>query len=432
MDLYDFETEFNKSYNIEKLKVESIKELEILLYSDNPSNEVIELRKNLEIEETRSTLKIEFAFVMRYRDLGSTGIKVSEISFGTIPILSGDCPVLPDYYSPDEDTAMGIMEYAFKLGCNLFDTAIVPEYGDAEIKLGKFAAFVGREKIIISDKARFFYGDDMYKAVHESYKNLGTHADIYFVHQVDEGNEDVTFGKYGAVEAMKELKAEGKIKFAGIASHYYDILLRGAKDKRVDVLQGSGNILERGMLDRMENEPLFIQKGIIINKVYAAGILPSFFPIKTLISGVLSYPVSSALIGLGTLEQIDPAMSYDPEYNNEPKSDKTQGYIRPTFSQVMQLLEKSFKPIPCDRCQRCRCIYGTEIHIIFRQYNYYFLGKDYWALRKLDLGINQSAANCKKCLEMSCMKKCPHGINIPETVQMIKRLVEIHIRNSII
>lgn len=358
---------------------------------------------------------------MRFRNLGSTGLVVSEIAFGTIPILSGDCPVLPDYYSPDEETAIGIMEHAFQLGCNLFDTAIVPEYGDAEIKLGKFAAHIGRERIIISDKARFFYGNEMFNAVYESCKNLGTYADIYFVHQVDEENEDITFGKYGAVDALNELKAAGKIKFTGIASHYYDILLRGAKDKRVDVLQGSGNILERGMLDRIESEPLFGQKGLIINKIYAAGILPSSFTIKTLISGVLSYPVSSALIGLGTNEQVDLAMLSEPE-----------NYSRPAFSEVMSLLEKSFVPIPCDRCQKCRCIYGTEIHIIFRQYNYYFLGKDYWALRKLDLGINESAAQCKKCTDMSCMKKCPHEINIPKTIQLIKQLAEIHIRNSLV
>lgn len=356
---------------------------------------------------------------MRYRDLGSTGLKVSEIAFGTIPILSGNVPVLPDYYSPDEQTAIKIMEYAFKLGCNLFDTAIVPEYGDAEIKLGKFASCIGREKIIISDKSRFFNGNEMYNAVHKSCENLGTYPDIYFVHQVDEGNEDVTFGRYGAVDALKELKAEGKIRFTGIASHYYDILLRGAKDKRIDVLQGSGNIFERGMLDRIELEPSFRQKGFILNKVYAAGILPSFFQIKTLLSGVLSYPISSALIGMGTIEQVDQAMIKEPE-----------NYGRPTFSQVMSVLEKNFKPIPCDRCQRCRCIYGTEIHILFRQYNYYFLGKDYWALRKLDLSISANAEKCKKCTDMSCMKKCPHEINIPETVQMIKRLVEIHIRNS--
>ena len=50
--------------------------------------------------------------------------------------------------------------------------------------------------------------------------------------------------------------------------------------RRVDVLQGSGNILERGMLDRIEKEPCFLQKGLLLNKVYAAGILPSFFEIS--------------------------------------------------------------------------------------------------------------------------------------------------------
>lgn len=358
---------------------------------------------------------------MRYRNLGTTGVKVSEISFGTIPILSGKVPVLPNYYSPDEAAAIGIMEHAYKLGCNLFDTAIVPEYGDAEVKLGKFAAYIGREKIIISDKARFFTGDGIYQAVQQSCENLNTYADLYFVHQVDEENEDLTFGRYGAVDALQELKAEGKIRFTGIASHYYEILLRGAKDRRIDVLQSSGNILERGMLDRIESESLFQAKGLLINKVYAAGILPSFFPVKTLIAEVLSYPVASALIGLGTKEEVDQAMLIEPE-----------DYCRLPFSQVLAVLEKSFAPIPCDRCQRCSCIYGTEIHRIFRQYNYYFLGKDYWALRKLDLCINECAALCKKCTDMSCVKKCHNEINIPETVQMVKGLVEIHIRNSII
>lgn len=358
---------------------------------------------------------------MRYRKLGETGLKVSEISFGTIPILSGDVPVLPDYYSPGTDEAIRIMEYAFRLGCNLFDTAIVPEYGDAEIKLGLFAKKIGREKIIISDKSRFFTGDEMYQSVYESCENLGTYSDIYFVHQVDEKNVDLTFAKYGAVHALTELKAEGKIRFVGIASHYYSVLLRGALDSRVDVLQGSGNIFERGMLDRVAEEPVFRSKGFILNKVYAAGILPAFFDIKTLLSGALSYPISTALIGLGTHKQVDAAMLSELE-----------SYDRPTFMQVMSHLEKSFKAIPCSRCQKCRCIHGTEIHIAFRQYNYYFLGKNYWALRKLDMSIRESAEHCKRCVDLSCMKKCPQGINIPETMQMIRELVDFHIRNSVI
>ena len=358
---------------------------------------------------------------MRYRKLGRTGLTVSEISFGTIPILSGNVPVLPAYYSPDEETAVAVMRYAWEKGCNLFDTAIVPEYGDAEIKLGKLAAAIGRENLIISDKARFFDGTGIYRAVRESCRNLNTYPDIYFVHQVDESNEDQVFGPGGALEALNELKTEGIIRFAGIASHYYGILLRGAKDQRVDVLQGSGNLLERGMLDRIEENPLFADKGFLLNKVYAAGILPAFFPVETLISGVLTYPISSALIGMGTYSEVNQAMGQE-----LPVSP------RPSFPGILSELERSFRPLPCDRCQRCRCPYGTEIHILFRQYNYYFLGKDYWSLRKLDLGITESASRCRSCTDLSCMKQCPQKIRIPFEIKQIESLVKAHIRNSVI
>ncbi|MDE7203363.1 MAG: aldo/keto reductase [Lachnospiraceae bacterium] len=351
---------------------------------------------------------------MYYRKLGDTGLKVSEISFGTIPVLQGSVPVLPDYFNLDEKEAIAVMEHAYRLGCNLYDTAIVPEYGDAEIKLGKFAELVGRDNIIISDKARFFGGSEMYQAVEVSCENLGTTPDIYFVHQVDADHEEEVFGRGGALDALAELKAEGKIRYAGVATHYYDILLRGAQDNRVDVLQGSGNLLERGMLDRVREESLFRKKGFLVNKVYAAGLLPARFPVRTLIDFVLSYPVSSVLIGLGTREQVNAAMEWDAR-------------VRETdilsFEEVLSVLEKEYIPISCDRCQRCVCPYGTEIHTLFRQYQYFYLGKDYWALKKLDLGIAESARHCRECVEMTCMDACPRKIRIAQEMQKVERLV---------
>ena len=278
---------------------------------------------------------------MRYRKLGNTGLTVSEISFGTIPILQGSVPVLPDYFNLTDSQALDVMEQAFRLGCNLYDTAIVPEYGDAEVKLGRFAAAVGREKIIISDKARFFDGNEMYMGVLESCENLGTRPDIYLVHQADPEHEEEIFRRGGALDALCQLKDEGRIRFAGLASHYYDILLRGAGDRRVDVLQGSGNLLERGMLDRMREEPLFREKGILINKVCAAGILTDFFPVRTLLHTVLSCPVSCALIGLGTPGQVDAAMGRDA--GDGPES-------VPSFDEVLSVLDRDYEPIPCDRC----------------------------------------------------------------------------------
>nr|WP_300804173.1 aldo/keto reductase [uncultured Acetatifactor sp.] len=351
---------------------------------------------------------------MRYRKLGSTGLMVSEVSFGTIPVLKGSVPVLPAYYNLSEEQALAVMEHAFRLGCNLYDTAIVPEYGDAERKTGKFASGGRRDRIILSDKARFFDGNEMYMAVLESCENLGTRPDIYFVHQADWEHEEEIFRKGGALDALSQLKEEGRIRFAGLASHYYDILLRGARDDRVDVLQGSGNLLERGMLDRIREEPAFRRKGLLVNKVYAAGILPGFFPTEVLLDSVLSYPVSSALIGIGTVEQADAAFGRD------------SGSRRriPDFQQVLSVLEKEFSPIPCRRCQRCRCPRGTEIHTVFRQYNYFFMGKDHWALRKLDLGIRESAGQCRKCTDMPCLSMCPAGIRIPHEMQRVFELVE--------
>ncbi len=349
---------------------------------------------------------------MRYRELGRTGLKVSELGFGTIPILSGQVPVLPEYFSPDTDTAIAIMRKAFDHGCNFYDTAIPEEYGDAEFKLGKFAGTIDRSKIVISDKARFYGGGDIYREVLRSTEKLGTKPDIYFVHQVDDRNADEVFGKGGALDALHDLKREGKIGFTGIASHYYSVLHRAALDERVDVLQGSGNILERGMLDRIRDEEAFRGKGFILNKVYAAGLLIGPFSVTELIGGVLEYPFSCALLGIGTFEQEKQAFAE--EYP----------FIHFEFEEVLNRLREKIDPIGCDRCQKCVCPYGHEIHTSFRQFNYFHLGKEFWAINKLKMDLMETAKHCKNCDEKPCMKECTRKLYIPGEIERIEKLLE--------
>ena len=344
---------------------------------------------------------------MRYRTLGNTGLQVSEIGFGTIPILSGNVPVLPDYYSPDLPEAVDIMMHAYNMGCNFYDTAIPEEYGDAEYKLGVFAEKVGRERIIISDKARFADGNDIFREVLRSAETLGTNPDIYFVHQVDEKNQDETFSRYGALDALCDLKKAGVIRYTGIATHYYSVAARAAADSRVDVIQTSGNILERGIMDRIAENDLFRGKGLILNKVYAAGCLLSVFQPSELIGGILHYPFSCALIGIGTKEQADAAMQT--EFQPQTFS----------FAAVTSRLAEHFQPIPCTRCQCCTCPHGHEVHILLRQYNYYHLGKHYWAMKKLRLNIAEVFEQCRRCTERPCMQGCPQNLRIPELIGMI-------------
>ncbi|MBR4555648.1 MAG: aldo/keto reductase [Ruminococcus sp.] len=347
---------------------------------------------------------------MRYRVLGKTGLRVSEIGFGTIPILSGNVPVLPEYFEPSPDEAVEIMMHAYRMGCNLYDTAIPEEYGDAEYKLGAFVRKAGRENIIISDKARFTDGNDMFREVQRSCKTLGTNPDIYFVHQVDEKNEDETFSRYGALDALCDLKKAGVIRYTGIATHYYSVCRRAALDDRVDVIQTSGNILERGIMDRISEESIFRDKGLILNKVYAAGCLFSAFSPSELIGGVLRWPFSSALIGIGTIEQADAAMKE--EY--PPRSF--------SFEEVTERMAQLFPPIDCTRCQRCVCPKGYEVHILLRQYNYYHLGKRYWAMKKMRMNIDEVYESCRSCTDRPCMKDCPRGLRIPELIGRIYEL----------
>ncbi len=350
---------------------------------------------------------------MRYRTLGRTGLRVSELGFGTIPILKGDVPVLPDYFNLDDGDALALLGEALDRGVNLFDTAVVPEYGDAEIKLGRFARQAGRERLVLSDKARCFTGGDMYDAVCQSVQNLGgLHPDLYFVHQVDPENAGTVFGPGGALDALVQCQQEGLIGFVGVATHYYELLLQAARDPRVDVLQGSGNLLERGMLERMDWEADFSTKGFLLNKVYAAGVLPRFFSPNELLGGVLEYPISSALVGIGTAPQL--AAALDGVEHPLPKR---------SFAQVLDRLRTSFSPVPCDRCQRCLCPHGLEPHIILRQLNYFFLGKDYWALRKLDLDIRRAAAFCRRC-PAPCLALCPRNVSIPAYIQAAESLVQ--------
>lgn len=343
---------------------------------------------------------------MIYRELGKTGMMVSQLSFGCIPILKGEISILPHYYGRTMTEALEIMEAAYALGVNLYDTAVVPEYGDAEIKLGEFIK--RHPDIIVSDKARAYSGEDMQRALETSIKNLGRSCcEIYFVHQVAPENEEETFEEGGALDALAEAKARGDILYTGIATHHYDVALRAARDPRVDVIQIPGNILERGLLDQMKDEPAFEGKGILLCKVFAAGILPDYFDVGNLIDHALSYPVSSVILGFGSVGQVMQGID-----------EKRRG-IPYSFEKTIRQLERFYEVIPCDRCQRCSCAGGIEIASLFRYYNYYHLGHRNWARERLLNLTNRFVDPCAECTNRTCKGACPLGVDIQAQVTRV-------------
>ncbi len=54
-------------------------------------------------------------------------------------------------------------------------------------------------------------------------------------------------------------------------------------------------------------------------------------------------------------------------------------------------------------------------------------GKDHWALKKMALGIVESAKHCRECVQMPCMEACPRKIRIAQKIQEIERLVHAYL-----
>jgi uncharacterized protein len=352
---------------------------------------------------------------MRYRRLGRTTWEVSEVGFGTIPILAGSVDILPRYFNLSAREADSLLEGSLDKGCNLYDTARVPEYGDAELKVGAFARR-HRAEIIVGSKAKAFGGREMATAVEGSLRTLGLdRCDIYFVHQVAPENAAMVFDEeVGAVAELVRRRSVGDVGAVGIATHHYRVALLAARDPRVDVIQVPGNVLEIGILKRVSLEPAFGRVGILVHKVLAAGMLPRFFPIAELLGGVLSYPIAAALVGLGTANEVMAAMNSNLGECRSP--------VDGQFERVVATLQSVIPIIPCDRCQECACPAAIEVANLIRYYNYYHLGHRAWASGQIRRELS-ALESCRACPE--CRVVCTsHGIDIRDVLRAARSLVE--------
>lgn len=153
---------------------------------------------------------------MNYRNLGKSGLKVSELSFGSWVTFSDQV---------DVDLAVSLMKTAYNAGVNFFDNAEVYAHGKSEIVMGKALKKLGwrRDSFIVSSKVMFGCLDDpkptqhglsrkhIVEACDQAIERLGTgYLDLYFCHRPDPETpiEETVF-------AMNDLIRQGKIFYWG-------------------------------------------------------------------------------------------------------------------------------------------------------------------------------------------------------------------------
>ncbi|AFH63051.1 voltage-gated potassium channel [Paenibacillus mucilaginosus K02] len=149
-----------------------------------------------------------------YRNLGASGLKVSEISLGSWLTYGGYV---------ERENAVNSIRKAYDLGINFFDTANVYAKGEAEVVVGETLRDYPRESFVLATKVFGKIGDGpndrglsrkhVTEAANASLKRLGTdYVDIYYSHRFDpETPLEET------LRAFDDLIRSGKVLYVGVS-----------------------------------------------------------------------------------------------------------------------------------------------------------------------------------------------------------------------
>jgi voltage-dependent potassium channel beta subunit len=151
---------------------------------------------------------------VKYRRLGRSGVKVSEISLGSWLTYGG---------SVAEERARACIHKAYELGINFFDTANVYMRGTAEEIVGRALKGFERDSYVLATKVYFPMGEGpndrglsrkhIIEQCHASLERLGVdYLDLYQCHRYD---EDAPLEE--TLRALDDLVRQGKILYVGVS-----------------------------------------------------------------------------------------------------------------------------------------------------------------------------------------------------------------------
>lgn len=331
------------------------------------------------------------------RTLGRTGLEVSVVGFGGIPIQR----------TTREATEALLLE-AYAVGINFIDTA--RGYTVSEDFIGEALQKNGlRDKMIIATKSMVRDYEGMKEEVETSLRMLRTdHIELYQFHNVNTMEQlETILSEDGAYRALEEAKAAGKVGHIGITSHSADILKKALEIDKFETVQFPYNYIEN------QGEPIFEQAaaqkvGVICMKPIAGG---SIGKGELSIRYILNNPnVTVAIPGMDAMEQVKRNAAVGME-------------LRPLTKEEEESLKKIKDELGIRFCRRCGyclpCPQNIDIPTQFVIEGYklrYNMAE--WAQGRYD-SMKSHASDCVEC--GLCETRCPYDLPIRE---MLKHVAE--------
>lgn len=378
---------------------------------------------------------------MQYRELGKTGIKVSEIGLGC-----------EGFIGKSVEYTHEIFDIALKAGVNVMD--LYSPNPDMQSRVGREVKDI-RNKFVLQSHLCTKWQNGQYSATRKieevkkhfenSLKNLDTdYIDVGMIHYVDSAELWRKISGGEIIKYAEELKRQGVIRAVGMSSHNPTVAIEAVKSGLIDVLMFSvnpcydllpgGEDVEKLWADESyenklynmdpEREELYelCQRsgvGITVMKAFGGGdLLTADSPAGVAMTAAqcihyaLSRPsVSSVMVGARSKEDLNSSLYY------ENSTDKERDY-----ASVFATFPKISWNGHCMYCGHCApCPKAIDVATVTKFLNLAKAqGEVPETVREHYAALSAKADDCIEC--SSCEKRCPFGVNVIANMREAKRI----------
>lgn len=324
--------------------------------------------------------------------LGKTGLEITRIGFGGIPIQR-----------VDERQAVETVIHAIDKGVDFIDTARA--YTTSETRIGIALRETAQNKLVLATKSQQRTADGIRKDIDKSLLELQRDTiDLYqchFVRDFDTYSEVISKG--GALEGLLGARDEGLIGHIGITSHSLDVLNRAIDDGLFETIMVCYSFLEPLAEETVIPKALAKNMGVIIMKSFSGGVIDN---------PRLALKYALAMEGTAVIPGVESKELFDLNWNVFLGDLALDHNELQEIAAIRQRFDKQF----CRRCDYCQpCPEGIPIQMIIgirsmvKRMGQAIIEKG-WPLKAIE-----KARNCTECGE--CLERCPYNLPIPELIR---------------
>ena len=330
---------------------------------------------------------------MKYTTLGKSGLTVSAIGLGGIPVQR-----------IDQAATKKLIDVLITKGVNFIDSA--RGYTVSEEYLGKALAD-RRDKFILATKSMARTAAEMARDIDISLNNFCTdHIELYQLHNLGVGEIERAFADDGAVAAIQAAIRDGKVGHLGVTAHSPEALKLLLDYPEVETVMFPFNIVENQAADAMQTAKER-NIGFIAMKPLAGGNITNG---RLAMRYILNNPnCTMAIPGMYCAEEVE---------QNTAAVDDLSLLTAEELAEIDAIRGKLSGNF-CRRCGYCApCTAGIDIPACFTMANYlenYELAD--WA-RSRYYAYQAHAEDCIGCGK--CEERSPYQLPIREKLQQIK------------